>query len=156
MNMGDEEVRNSAESLSKIPTKSTAGMHETDRVNGIEQMLVDLRQLAEGDGCIAAAWAYELATEVAAELDRREKEAVERNQPIAREWLRSLGFERCKDDLYPYSEGSDNERLLIDGSYLRLWPFDLECWLIQGCDGFELKTRGQLLDLLKALKGGEA
>ncbi len=90
------------------------------------------------------------------ELARRDAEAAERALPITRNWLRTLGFERFPDEIYPHSQGNDNERITINGSYLRLWPFNGECWLIGGCDGFELKTQGQLLDLLAALKGGEA
>lgn len=98
---------------------------------------------------VLARWAVD-------ELARRDAEAAERALPITREWLRSLGFERFPDEIYPRSQGSDNERVSINGSYLRLWPFDGECWLIGGCDWFELKTQGQIVDLLAALKGGES
>lgn len=97
-----------------------------------------------------------LAKWAAKELARRDAEAAERALPITREWLRSLGFERCKDDLYPNSEGNDNERWRFNGGCLRLWPFNGKCWLIHGCDGFDIKTRGQINDLLAALKGGES
>lgn len=74
MSVGIEEVKAAAESLATRPTKSMEAMHVEDRANGIEQMLLDLRKLAEADGCIAAAWAYEFALEIAAELARSDSE----------------------------------------------------------------------------------
>ena len=51
-----------AERLAKSPTKSTAHMAMSERTDGIRQMLLDLYKLADRDGCIAAAWAYEVLT----------------------------------------------------------------------------------------------
>ena len=38
---------------------STKNMSRDERGRSIAQMLIDLKKLAENDGCIAAGWAYE-------------------------------------------------------------------------------------------------
>lgn len=45
--------------LANKPTTSTKDMTVEERRDGIQQMLLDLNQLATKDGCIAAAWALE-------------------------------------------------------------------------------------------------
>ena len=57
--MSDADLRAAAERLSVEPTASTAHMEHGERANGVHQMLLDLRQLATRDGCVAAAWALE-------------------------------------------------------------------------------------------------
>lgn len=54
-----------AEQLATMPTETTRTMHNTDRVNGILQMLRDLDRLAWVDGCVAAGWALEFAATMA-------------------------------------------------------------------------------------------
>jgi hypothetical protein len=44
-----------------LPFPSTQGMSKEDRIAGVKQMLFDLSDLARIDGCVAAAWAIELA-----------------------------------------------------------------------------------------------
>lgn len=46
--------------LARIPAKSTANMETQERENAIWQMMADLKKLANDDGCIAAAWAFEI------------------------------------------------------------------------------------------------
>jgi len=75
-------------------------------------------------------------------------ETAEREKPVTREWLRSIGSVRVPDDLYPHSEGNDNEEI----GALRLWGFDeTGTWYMQGADWFDLKTRGQVLDLVRVM-----
>lgn len=52
-----------AERLAELPTSSNARMDHQERVDGILQMIYDLRVMAETDGCIAAAWAIEFLFE---------------------------------------------------------------------------------------------
>lgn len=52
------------EQIAFISCESTKHMEYTERLGGVRQMMVDLKQLAERDGCIAAAWAYDLLREL--------------------------------------------------------------------------------------------
>ena len=63
---GDRTLRNMAYRLASTPTASTKHMMFNERVEGIEQMLADLKRLALADGCIAAAWALEYLSSPAA------------------------------------------------------------------------------------------
>jgi hypothetical protein len=63
------EIAAAIDVLCKVPTKSTAHMDEQERRDGLGVMLADLFTLARRDGCIAAAWAYEFACEMARKLD---------------------------------------------------------------------------------------
>lgn len=56
--MQDSEIVNL---IHDLPFPSTVGMSKEDRIAGVKQMLMDLSDLARIDGCIAAAWAIELA-----------------------------------------------------------------------------------------------
>lgn len=84
------------------------------------------------------------------ELARPDAERAERLLPITVEWLESIGFTR-----YAKQDSQGNALLMLEaiygGGYLS-WS---------GHDGFRLcelhlgfTTRGQVLDLLAALKGG--
>lgn len=77
------------------------------------------------------------------ELSRRDAERAEREKPIDAEWLESIGFDDCgawmkikagQNDVW-WSKLRNN--VGIDMSYVR-----------------DITTSGQLLDLLRALKGG--
>lgn len=57
--MDAERLKAAAAVMALIPTDSTRRMTTGERRAGIETMLADLLRLAEGDGCIAAAWALE-------------------------------------------------------------------------------------------------
>lgn len=59
------ENRAAADQLSLIDIKSTRHMEHDERADGIEVMLDDLHLLATRDGCIAAAWAWEILTTMA-------------------------------------------------------------------------------------------
>lgn len=110
-----------------------------------------------------------LAAIVLEELDRRERERAERAKPIDAEWLESIGL-RCPK--------SERWFILLDRTY---GPSRYETQLIakmqpEGCYvivtqgygddaddddkedvvsfAYDFTTRGQLLDLLAALKGG--
>lgn len=61
----DDGGENTAHILSWFPTPSTKHMERQEREDGINVMLSDLHRLASEDGCIAAAWALELAEQVA-------------------------------------------------------------------------------------------
>lgn len=51
-----------ANSLAHIIVPSTKHMEHGERADCIETALDDLYRLAKADGCIAAAWAFELLT----------------------------------------------------------------------------------------------
>lgn len=57
--MTRDELAECARLMAIIPTESTKHMSQGERKDGILTMLGDLRRLAERDGCIAAAWAFE-------------------------------------------------------------------------------------------------
>lgn len=84
------------------------------------------------------------------ELARREAERAERAKPIDAEWLESLGFN--KNEYGYYVKLVANVR--IEASVLQsLGRSDV---FVGGRHiAWEQETRGQLIDLLKALKGGE-
>ena len=83
------------------------------------------------------------------ELSRRESERAERAKPIDAEWLESIGFD---------FNGLRLRRLLSIGHYeLSASPHADDMLLMQDDDAIaipHITTRGQLLDLLAALKGG--
>ncbi len=62
--MEDSEIVNL---IHDLPFPSTQGMSITDKVNGVQQMLCDLSDMARIDGNVAAAWAIELAAVAAAQ-----------------------------------------------------------------------------------------
>lgn len=75
------------------------------------------------------------------ELSRRDAERAEREKPITAEWLESLG---CED------EGA---WLWVKGFNVRVGKRRSDVWCgVQPMSS--ITTRGQLLDLLAALKGG--
>lgn len=99
-------------------------------------------------------WAIEgneqmLVTFAREELSRRDAERAERALPITAEWLESMGFE---------FNGLRLRRLLSIGHYeLSASPNADDMLLMQDDDAIavpHVTTRGQLLDLLNALKGG--
>lgn len=61
----DQSSPDTARVLSRFSTPSTKHMERQEREDGINVMLSDLHRLASEDGCIAAAWALELAEQVA-------------------------------------------------------------------------------------------
>ena len=89
------------------------------------------------------------------ELSRRDAERAEREKPITAEWLRSIGAYRESD--YGGDEGyytvdiDDDEWLSIceDGYVTTIVIADGRKQLSR-----KFETRGQILDLLKALRGG--
>ena len=81
------------------------------------------------------------------ELTRRDAELAEREKPITAEWLESIGFYRDT------TEGRYFEQQEIAGAfYLR--NNGRLAWRCEVYELFEAETRGQLLDLLRALRGG--
>ena len=80
------------------------------------------------------------------ELSRRDAERAEREKPITAEWLESIGFYRDT------TEGRYFEQQEIAGAfYLR--NNGRLVWRCEVYELFEAETRGQLLDLLRALRG---
>ena len=80
-------------------------------------------------------------------LSRRDAERAEREKPITAEWLESIGFYRDT------TEGRYFEQQEIAGAfYLR--NNGRLAWRCEVYELFEAETRGQLLDLLRALRGG--
>ena len=81
------------------------------------------------------------------ELARRDAKRAEREKPITAEWLESIGFYRDT------TEGRYFEQQEIAGAfYLR--NNGRLAWRCEVYELFEAETRGQLLDLLRALRGG--
>ena len=77
------------------------------------------------------------------ELARREAERAERARPIDAEWLLSIGFRDC------------GSWLAMDVGASNLWWTPLRrSFGMNGRHVDDITARGQLLDLLKALKGG--
>ena len=95
------------------------------------------------------------ASWIVQELSRRDAERAEREKPITAEWLRSIGAYRESD--YGGDEGyytvdiDDDEWLSIceDGYVTTIVIADGRKQLSR-----KFETRGQILDLLKALRGG--
>ena len=80
-----------------------------------------------------------------AELSRRDAERAERSKPIDAEWLLSIGFRDC------------GSWLAMDVGTSKLWWAQLRrAFGMNGRHVDDITTRGQLLDLLAALKGGES
>lgn len=77
------------------------------------------------------------------EFSRRDAERAEREKPITAEWLESIGFEN--QTLY-FAMHVNNVHVL--------WHFTTSRVRLGGLFIGVYKTRGQLLDLLAALKGG--
>ena len=81
------------------------------------------------------------------ELARRDAKRAEREKPITAEWLESIGFYRDT------TEGRYFEQQEIAGAfYLR--NNGRLAWRCEVYELFEAETRGQLLDILNALRGG--
>lgn len=79
------------------------------------------------------------------ELARREAERFERAEPIDAEWLESLeNWSRTGEYISTRIKGNDVWYHIADA-----------CIGLGGLRQGHITTRGQLLDLLKALKGGE-
>ena len=69
--LGTYEFNDAVTALAQFKTDSTKHMERDERAIGVETMLSDLLQLAKNNGCIAAAWAYELLTTIAkADLEK--------------------------------------------------------------------------------------
>lgn len=70
------------------------------------------------------------------------------NEPITREWLRSVGFVDVDSHIGP---GYDDD--MQKGGF-GVWDFNEQCWFIIGLDGvgYELTTRRQILLLLEVFK----
>jgi len=62
----NEEESNALKVLASIPISSTQYMSDEDKLAGVEQMLRDLQQLSQQDGCIAAGWAVDVLRVMAA------------------------------------------------------------------------------------------
>lgn len=89
-----------------------------------------------------------LATFARQELSRRDAERAEREKPIDEEWLESIGFYRDTTE----SRYFENQHI-AGAFYVR--NSGVLVWRCEVYELFEANTRGQLLDLLAALKGGE-
>ena len=99
------------------------------------------------------------------ELSRRDAERAEREKPITEEWLESIGFRPSAPegfglrifDIFDDNAGDDPHfQVLITEECRSVW---LDCYDGSGdsiglCEIGNGWTRGQLLDLLRALKGG--
>ena len=100
---------------------------------------VELVDMTEDVRCIVM-WAT-------CELTRRDDDRAERGKPITAEWLESIGFYRDT------TEGRYFEQQEIAGAfYLR--NNGRLAWRCEVYELFEAETRGQLLDLLRVLRGG--
>lgn len=90
-----------------------------------------------------AAAAYEHASDLVKQMiARHDAEQAERAKPIDEEWLRSIGM-----------QNRGQWRGAKVGSFDVIWSIR-EGVSIWGSFAPEITTRGQLLDLLSALKGG--
>ena len=89
--------------------------------------------------------AWDLARQHIKELARREAERVERAKPIDAEWCLVNGACDCGSHM----------RFLVNELHL-LWHKASEITRLNGTPLGARKTRGQLLDLLAALKGDPA
>ena len=111
-----------------------------------DEQAIDLGRLAaivRGKPAIANRYddaASKLAREVLEMLARREAEQSERAKPITAEWLESIGGD--------VPRGFDVA--LFHGGSVGISRIS-EHWM---CHGIPVRNRGQLLDLLAALKGG--
>lgn len=89
--------------------------------------------------------AFTLADAYIAHLDRQQAEARERELPVDAEWLESIGFVSVPSKRGP--EYADHLEL----GRLNIWELSGE-WLMTEADRFGFRVRGQILDLLSALK----
>ena len=81
-----------------------------------------------------------------------EAEIAERRKPVTREWLQSIGSKRVPDDVYPQSEVNDNEQI----GRMILWETeDAGVWRMRDADWFDIKTRGDVLDVMGVLGGAQ-
>jgi hypothetical protein len=148
MSMGDEEVRKAAEQWT-----SSEREFLTREVTVIElaNHRINERTLAK--------WAAE-------ELARRDAEAAERALPITEEWLRVVMPDRRRSDeriwhsLHIKNDLYETHLLVRHVELSRFWAVLVQALehdetLTEKVAFGDLKNRGQLLDLLAALKGGE-
>lgn len=82
------------------------------------------------------------------ELARREAERAERSKPIDAEWLESVGF-------YSTTDSGDIFECQDVAGHFYIDSFGVVAWSQEVYEIGEFTTRGQLLDLLAALKGTE-
>ncbi len=139
MSVSDEEVRKAADSLLVYNSDESAGFY--DNIDTV------------------CTWAL-------AELARRDAEAAERALPITEEWLRVvMPDSRRSDERIWHSLQIKNDyetHLLVRHVELsRFWAVLVQALehdetLTEKVAFGDLKNRGQLLDLLAALKGGES
>ena len=90
-----------------------------------------------------------LAVSTLERLDAEESERAERAKPIDAEWLKAIGFVLITDnhDIFEHSEIPIPGVFILDSSGILSWRQEVY-------DLGEFTTRGQLLDLIAALKGG--
>ena len=67
--------------LCGLEMPSTKHMEPGEKEDAIAQMLVDLHRLADEDGCIAAAWAFEFATNLRTALSASRWVSVKERMP---------------------------------------------------------------------------
>lgn len=111
--------------------------------------------------------AWDLARRLVAELSRRDAEQAERAKPIDEEWLRVVMPDRRRSDeriwhsLHIKNDLYETHLLVRHVELSRFWAVLVQALehdetLTEKVAFGDLKNRGQLLDLLAALKGGES
>lgn len=159
--MNIEEVRKAAERLARCnladeigedADATAASVYETDIDGAFNLARIDCMALAE--------W-------VLLEASRRETEAAERALPITEEWLRVVMPDRRRSDeriwhsLHIKNDLYETHLLVRHVELSRFWAVLVQALehdetLTEKVAFGDLKNRGQLLDLLAALKGGES
>lgn len=138
----DEEVRRAAERVALAVRHVDEGMSEGESfeiVYGDQcgQFREDMRSLANG---------------VLAELDRRDQEAAERALPIDEEWLASIGW--VFRGVFWYYSLPNKRQLVMSQTFSESDVLIKNVASPQFVGLGKMQNRGQLIDLLAALKGG--
>ena len=123
-------------------------MATTEEVNAaVASLRADSYGLSRHDAADKEADQALLAEAYLAHIAEQERIAAERAIPITEEWLVSIGFEAVESHIGP-NYGDD-----LQLGKMALWEFnDTGEWLLREADSFGFRTRGEVLDLLAALK----
>ncbi len=153
--MNIEEVRKANQRLQAYIKGVNDGADDRElEVSIYGEQCLDIATELQCDEALLLTWAND-------ELARRDAEAAERESPITEEWLHGTRDGRWQDWSRFDIGGEWNSDLSVRKNNIGKWY----CLLQQDNDdhsgrevfsaGF-IATRGQLLDLLAALKGGES
>jgi len=124
------------------------------------EQCLDIATELQCDEALLLTWAND-------ELARRDAEATERELPITEEWLRVVMPDRRRSDeriwhsLHIKNDLYETHLLVRHVELSRFWAVLVQALehdetLTEKVAFGDLKNRGQLLDLLAALKGGES